>query len=278
MAAEGVSVRCIYCRTPNDGTSDRAHTFPEAVTENRFLLPRGAICKPCNRYFSDLDTVLAQHPFVAVPIQFLAIPGKGGRPRRRVGGIEQVYDQFTGKRYIQFRTEEPTVTWDSKGRRSFAYQPFVDGSFDLWKFRRSLHYVALNAAAHALGVDTALDSRFDRVRQYVRYPDRRTQHWPYMQSVSSFDRIREEVDILGEHGDECDFVGLRIFNTSFGVDLRNSGEIALLSSKRMPAAQLVGPEFRYQRSPTSAGRQYRLTIETNRAEVGPADDIPKPLR
>lgn len=69
---------CIYCASPSGNPSGVEHVLPEALGNPDWVLPRGAVCDPCNaRFGSNIDT-----PFVTQGIgaagQVFGVPGKKG--------------------------------------------------------------------------------------------------------------------------------------------------------------------------------------------------------
>ena len=253
-------MRCIYCLEDSRASKGRAHVFPEAVKRNSDVLPIGAVCDACNNYLGELDRIVAAHPFVSLAIQFHGVPGKRGRARDRVGGIDRTIHPGG----ITMPCTEPTETVSPNGERSWRVQPLLDPSFDLDRFRRGLHHIALNLVAQMDGVDHVYDSRFDRVREYVRRA-KPSERWEYAQYVISLEQI-DNIVLGGIYKSEVDeFVGLRVFNVAFFVDLLTVDRLGAFIKATQPAGTIiVGPAYDTRaRSRASGGRQYRLAIETD---------------
>lgn len=45
-------MRCIFCKNRSDESKGREHIIPESLGNKHVVLPRGAVCDPCNNYFS----------------------------------------------------------------------------------------------------------------------------------------------------------------------------------------------------------------------------------
>jgi len=77
---------CIYCTRPTTAEEPAAHIFPESLVTNDVLLPAGAECAECNQYLGyEVDAALLHFPWIGFCIQFLALPGKRGKPARESG-------------------------------------------------------------------------------------------------------------------------------------------------------------------------------------------------
>jgi hypothetical protein len=253
-------MRCIYCLEDSSASKGRAHVFPEALKHNSDVLPVGAVCDACNNYLGELDRIVAAHPFVSLAIQFHGVPGKRRRARDRVGGI----DRTVHPGGITIPCSEPIETVAPSGRRTWTVQPLLDPSFDLYRFRRGLHHIALNLVAQTDGVERVYDSSFDRAREYVRRPKPR-ECWDYAQYVISLEQI-DNVVLGGIYKSEVDeFVGLRLFNVALFVDLLTVGRLEPFIKATQPTGTIiVGPDYATQaKRPVAGRRQYRLTIETD---------------
>src|SRR2546425_566393 len=97
---------CIYCKLPTSDNEANAHVFPEALVQNDLLLPPGAVCTKCNQYLGhELDAALLHHTWIGFCVQFLALPGKKGRPRDRIGRVARQADGG-----VTIEVEEPLRT------------------------------------------------------------------------------------------------------------------------------------------------------------------------
>ncbi|MEW5928941.1 MAG: hypothetical protein AB1941_15885 [Gemmatimonadota bacterium] len=179
---------CIFCRGATAGTEGLAHVLPEAVIHNSATLPRGAVCDNCNQYLGSLDEMLVRTPTVAVCVQFYGFPGKRGKPRVEVGGINR-QKRPDGQINMQFPVTPTGAEVAEDGKHTVHVALGPPTSFNMLKFRRALHHVALNFLAASLGEETALGSEFDAVRRYVRQPKPR-EAWSYAEGQVPEDRPR----------------------------------------------------------------------------------------
>jgi hypothetical protein len=170
--------QCIYCRTATSNATGVAHVFPEAVIKNDFTLPRGAVCDRCNQYLGhELDATIVQYPAVAIYVQFAGLPGKSGSPRELIGGISLTQLE-SGLSDLRMLASECKVQANADGRRIARWIVSPTPAFEMRRFRRGLHHIALNAVAFRNGATYALSARFDPIRNYVRRPQR-TEAWAF---------------------------------------------------------------------------------------------------
>ena len=178
--------RCIYCKIETTGQEGEAHAIPQALYQNENVLPPGAECDACNNYLGDLDLALVLHQQVWLGIQALGLPGRRGRPRIDLGWMSR-----------RDPSRPNVVTIEGRGKNTL----FLDGNhirieteeapgWNPDKFRRSLHYLAVNYLALTEGPEFMLQDEFDLVRRYVRFPKRREQ-WPYGEIQSSHKLLRQ---------------------------------------------------------------------------------------
>jgi hypothetical protein len=75
---------CIYCRSTTNAFTTCEHPFAEsAVGRNDKILPRGAVCDPCNHEVNNhLDEALAEFSPTAMIRVDLGIAGKDGKPAK----------------------------------------------------------------------------------------------------------------------------------------------------------------------------------------------------
>jgi hypothetical protein len=191
-----------------------------------------------------LDEALARHPAVAYAVQRLGLPGKRGRPRRRVANIDR--DPSDGFSQVDIG---PLEVAEEDGKKVVLIKPILDPRFDLRRFRRALHMVALNYLAHQHGAARALDSQFDAVRSYIR-GTRRGQAWPFLVCYRPGPVLKEIRFGLYEP-DEFGLVAhVGMFNHDFYVDLLNTGNLGHWSlAAELTSAQFVRPEDIYPASP-----------------------------
>jgi hypothetical protein len=174
-------MRCIYCLTESSTSKRRAHVAPEAILQNDVTLPLGAECDRCNPRLGRVDTALLFHNRIWGPIILLGAPGKNG-PRQRLGHFQR---DTEGQLTANVRQE--WLTRDESGPQIISPDP---PEYDELRFRRGLYHMAFNYVAMKLGVESALEARFDRVRRYVRYA-RRGESWPYAQVEYPDDQINQ---------------------------------------------------------------------------------------
>ena len=255
-----MSARCIYCLGPSDDAKGVAHVCPEAIVRNTTVLPRGAECDRCNSALGDVDREVAQYPAIALPIQFLALPGKKNKPRHVVGN----FDRASNPGWITIPCEAPTPGTAADGTRTTTWRTTVDPSLDLWKVSRGLHHMAFNVLAHWKGVEHAHRGEFDAVRKYVREPKGRSEHWPFIQVSHPMARIRNRVHVAVCEAPFGDVVCLRIFNSDFWVDVRNTGQLIPWARENLPThAHIVDASFPVPKPDPPGSPLYRIRIEAN---------------
>ncbi len=179
------SNRCIWCLLESTD-SDREHIFPEALgCPDHLTLPGSVVCKSCNNGLAHLDRIVSDDfDFLTV---MNGINRKKGRPAEvssrgnvyasstpdgpniffnlesspRIAPTGQTINPFRGRP----RDIKPDISTLGSGATtiSFAVQ-FGQHK----KFARGLYKIALNSIAYMQGSETALHSRFDWIRRYVR--------------------------------------------------------------------------------------------------------------
>jgi hypothetical protein len=169
---------CIYCRSTTNEFNSREHAFGEsAVGQNDKVLPRGAVCDPCNHEVNNrLDEVLAEFSPIAMMRVDLGIVGKSGKPpkakfqnatleRRPAPAIER-----------QPRDEVAMILHHNRVTRTTG-----PNSFDLqllgaqWAHERNLADLTRALFKGVLGLmyldhgpDFVLSERFDAVRAIIQ--------------------------------------------------------------------------------------------------------------
>jgi hypothetical protein len=208
--------RCIYCRVVTTGREGLAHVFPEAVIQNSWTLAPGAVCDHCNNYCSELDSTLVQYPPVAALAQFFALPGKQGIYRQVVGGIALTV-RDDGKHDLGMTAFDPVYRINAEGKNTARVTLRPPPKFDLLKFRRALHHIAMNAIAAIAGETYVLGSEFDPLRKYVRNP-RRGDAWTFAEAmVPSREHIRLGVRWPHENDPNFASVDLGLIVTVVGL-------------------------------------------------------------
>jgi hypothetical protein len=198
--------------------------IPEAIGRNQLVLPKGAECDACNQYAGKrLESNLIRYPEIALAVQFLGTPGKSGKSRAEIGGLtRERLDPNTVrvKGKILGRVEAGT-----DGRLRVVGRVPATKDFDFRRFRRGLYHMGLNMVAAQLGIERALEARFDSVRRYVRNPKPANESWPYGQIYSpekGFQRL-----LAGQfiQVGEVEFAAIRVSHVTFLLDLERSGEL-----------------------------------------------------
>jgi hypothetical protein len=244
---------CIYCQKEHVPTGELVHVFPEAIVANTLHLPHGTVCGKCNNYCGhELDSIVAEHPFISIIIQFLQLPGKRGL-RSTIGPVKRLDD---GSIAIELSPAHVSKTADG-GRVTVG----PDHNFDFARFRRAIHHISFNLFACDAGADQARKQHFDPVRRYIRQP-RPGEAWTIVQSALPLDHIRPVV--TGRRVQEApgETILLRIFNTDFYVDLLNRGGLPLWANKTLgEGATEIAPDWIPGRTPRLGKHRFRLRIE-----------------
>lgn len=250
---------CIYCLKDSSDAKSLPHVVPEAISKNNVTLPRGAVCDDCNHTLGhELDSVLLNHPVIALLVQLLELPGKRGKPRVKAGNVTR--DEI--KRELVIPCAAPEAVTDAHGTQSQKVKPLVDPSFNLLRFRRALHHVAFNALALRDGVERALDSSYDPVRRYIRRPHK-GESWPYLQHFDFARGVARDVTTIIMRAPETEYVAFVVGKTmAFGVDLRNTGTLDEIRRTEFPeGTELVGSRATVPRAGRKPGAtRYRLVI------------------
>jgi len=249
-------MRCIYCLESGRPSVGRAHIFPEALRQNHDALPLGAVCDGCNRYLGQLDRVVAAHPMLSLAAQALALPGKQGRLRARVGSVDRTV--HTGG--ITIPCEAPTTVLNTDGTTEYRVRPLLAPNFDLLRFRRGLYHIGFNLLAAMDGVERACDSAFDPVRRYVRHA-RTGESWPFAQYVVSLSRLSDTLRGAIYDNEEETIAALRLFSMVFYVDLLSTGTLdKFVRATQPPTTEVIPAEWTGPAPAPDDGKKYRLTI------------------
>ena len=252
-------MNCIYCREDSSNSLGVPHVFPEAFGKNELILPLGAVCDRCNGYLGhELDSVFVSHPIISFLAQFLQLPGKTGKVRKRLGNVAT--DALPRRVTLPCAASE--VITHPDGSKSATVQPLIDPAFDFQRFRRALFHIGLNAYAHRRGAESALHARFDDVRSYIREP-LRGESWPFAQYMDLGAAFSKEVTILVDDESGGPFVGIALCaGVAFGVDLLNGSGIEPWISRRFPpGTTIIRADHRVPRAMRADGPvQYRVTI------------------
>lgn len=243
------STQCIYCRCETTKAEAVAHVLPEAVVENDLVLPRGTICTRCNQYLGhELDATLVQYPAVAVFIQFAALPGKSGSPRRQLGGIS-LKKHANGKSDLRMATSDYEMQLDDAGRHIVRWVVSPTRAFDMLRFRRALHHIALNAVALRNGGIYALRPEFDLIRQYVRRP-RPREAWTFAEATVNTG-APPKIGVEWPYDDDRTFAAIYLGLTRFVVGFDPQHDFHALATHA--GVQIIDPSVR---KPLPAGLTY----------------------
>jgi hypothetical protein len=249
-------MRCIYCLETNRPSVGRAHIFPEALRQNHGTLPLGAVCDDCNRYLGQLDRVVAAHPVLSLTAQALALPGKKGRLRTRVGAVDRTVHEGG----ITIPCEAPTPISGPGDSVEYRIRPLLAPGFDLLRFRRGLYHLGFNLLAAMDGVERAYDSAFDPVRGYIRRASP-GESWPFAQYVVSLTNLSDTLKGGIYDNEEESIAALRLFSMVFYVDLLCSGTLPEFVKATQPInTEVIPAEWVGPTAAPVGGKKYRLTI------------------
>jgi hypothetical protein len=153
------------------------------------------------------------------------IPGKRGKPRKRLGGFSR-----TEKGISVHQRDIAKITF---GPGSVDVQLADPAEFDDLKFRRGLYHMAFNYLTWKKTPDHVLDPRFDPVRRYVRRASA-GESWPYAQVMYPDDRPNFKLRLtLLDDAPGCT-VRFISFLDEFYVDLLNSGNLHAWARATLP--------------------------------------------
>jgi hypothetical protein len=259
---------CIYCRLGTAGDEPEDHPLPQALGTGAYPLPKGDVCRSCNPYLSGLDHNLCDHHHLAGMIVFGHLPGTDDRIRRTIApGL--AFD--AERQHMTVRAKEASVS-----PRQLVVRDPGNLKFDSWKFSRGLHRVALGMLGLRAGAATALDSRYDLVRQYIRQPPSRRTFWPYWQRVT--DKVlgnRTFPPALRKQGfkfgfsirDDATYAYMNLFVDEFIVALHGDAHAASDDEEQQFALASGFEEQQLSRRPwllfkdATAGRELTVTPE-----------------
>lgn len=83
-------MRCLFCKRPSDGARSIEHIVPESLGNvrgnERYLLPRGAVCDGCNNYFArEVEGPLLSHRSFRNLRAWYQVPNKKGQMPKLAG-------------------------------------------------------------------------------------------------------------------------------------------------------------------------------------------------
>lgn len=163
--------QCIYC-LKSDGTFNSVeHVFPESLGNTEMILPAGNVCDACNHgVLAKLDNDLVKHDSISL-LRVLALPYNTKTGKFPKAHYQNMTIEKTGPRNIEFNQF-------SKDREGFTYEEHGNvvksnlslkgrTKFNPQQLGRSLYKVALGVVCYEHGRKTALDSRYDKAREYI---------------------------------------------------------------------------------------------------------------
>jgi hypothetical protein len=227
-------MRCLFCKQPSDGARSLEHIVPESLGNvrgnERYLLPRGAVCDTCNNYFArEVEGPLLSHPSFRNIRAWYQVPTKKGQFPKLVGthfgtGIEIGLRVAKAEDQLTFGPYAVAPERDSEREqlvKSLSLNPNETGfGFILGEtppptlMSRFLAKMALEAhwrAFHPDAIDQFIDEpHYDRIRNWARRGDN-YKEWPF------FNRTIFPQETLMRHPDTDVWVqagfGFRLFLT-----------------------------------------------------------------
>lgn len=221
---------CIYCKHDSLTSKRQAHIASQGLIPSETCLPRGTECDDCNEYAGQLETAFIHHNRIWTVLMLASIPGKKGRPRKRLAHFVRNSDALSvdGRRVSKITFAPGSVD----------IQLPDPPEFDDLKFRRGLHHMAFNYLAWKKGVDYVLHSRFDPVRHYIRYA-KRGEAWSYGQVMYPDDRPNKRLRLtLIESAPGC-VVRFISYLDEFYVDLLKTGALHDWARRELPQGVLL---------------------------------------
>jgi hypothetical protein len=255
---------CVYCLGDSSGTKGRAHVFPEGLLPNGPIVPLGAVCDGCNQYIgSNLESVLLNHPLIALPLQLDGLPGKRDRPRKKLSIFER---NVVPNASITFPIEAPKFSFDANGVRgtevSFNLRMAPETVSEMDCFRRALHHIGFNLLVRSRGSAHALTHTYDPVRQYVRRPTK-GERWPFLQIVNDLTFYDRRIRGGLVPFEEALFVRLRMLTMEVWIDLLNTGRLlkTRVTVEGNGKATMVGSNWEPSPAQQSGNKRYRASID-----------------
>jgi len=211
-------MNCIYCLNISNNTKGIAHVFPEAIFKNSVTLPLGSVCDGCNNYLKSLDSALIAHNHIWPLLQMMGLPGKKGKPRKKLGFMERSEKD----RSISLNLPQKSIEKISFAENQVYVYSNSPQDFNENLFRRSLHHVAFNALAFMTGHETVMKNIFDNARKYIRKP-KKGEVWHYVQNFPCHRYDPVDAQIISNAPGLIIRIG--IFHNDFYIDLMNTGDL-----------------------------------------------------
>jgi len=248
---------CLFCPELPSEADGEAHVMPQALVQNRLIFPPGFECEKCNKYMgANLIPVITHHSAVNHWIQWLGIPGRKGRPRESLGGVQR--DEQTRRLRVPVTLTEPSPGAFVHEGRIFSVKP--GPRYDETLMSRALHYIAfchevLNHVEEkgvSEGRKYGLGSNFDEVARYIRRPKDSKEFWPFAEFLLPRKRERR--------------IGARGYKTDWGQLI----QVEILGAMWMVAP--MGPEELLKSSRFLSGRMFQI-VTSPRAVGSEADGV-----
>ena len=237
-----MSTICIYCTQSTTGDLTRAHVFPEALGNRDLILPAGTVCEKCNQYAGhELESALVAHPWIAMALHFWGVHGKQGRIRQQLGTVVSQPSE-PGTVTMKFSIAAPKLSFHADGLVEMQATATTPTDFRLDRFRRALHYLGMNVVAYLEGGSSVLEPKYDPVRNYVRRPRNRREAWIYSEDSPPVKHIPLVLDANVLETPRGKIVVLQLFQTVYGVDLLNSGDLRAAATE--PDLRIVDEDVR----------------------------------
>lgn len=218
IPGEGAVAECIFCRRKDWSFDSEEHIFPESLTGDDTVLPRGYVCDRCNNVpLSGADEALVNFgPIAMQRVMYLPITKKGKFPSIRVGGLTV---EKKAPRAIRIEANASTNSISNRcdlpdGQVGFTLRI---GSKPDWKLvARALYKIALELVALKQGHGRALAAEYDAARCFVLGVAEFQGHL----IIKTEGVPNAEATVTYWEAKEATPFEIRIFGTCFGLNLR----------------------------------------------------------
>ncbi|MFN0139230.1 MAG: hypothetical protein ACKVQW_03975 [Pyrinomonadaceae bacterium] len=168
--AESQLKRCIYCLKEECPFNSEEHIFPESLAGDAIYLPPGFVCDPCNHGISSLldNALMSFEPIAFLMVQFTPFTKRGKFPKANFGNMTM---EKTDPNHIKIVAKNKSGTPKNKRTLEDGSEAFTlawTGKKLDWKvIARAVYKIALGFVAYDLGHETALDERYNPVRDFI---------------------------------------------------------------------------------------------------------------
>lgn len=162
--------KCIYCLSSDNNFQSEEHIFPESLGNDEAVLPKGCVCDSCNNgVLSELDSYLIDfEPIALLQVQFVPYTKSGKLPK---ANFQNMTVEKTHPRHIKITAKDKSGEMRNKkelGDGWFSWSMDFRGKQpNPVRLGRSLYKIGLGFVAFDQGLDVALSTRFDLVRDYI---------------------------------------------------------------------------------------------------------------